>query len=150
MTLNLNLATYSQTQVVHISFTGGEKTANSSRILLRINGEIALMKYQHIWPHTTIWKRRSFQTRLKLFRTQWALIRLAESLTFIHGGLNENLFQYKRNSVAACKKFEAQKKFFYLFHLYVNSLFVLTSFSLNLLTQNSVLSLSMQENYMKL
>ena len=65
-------------------------------------------------------------------------MRLAESLTFIHGGLNENLFQYKRNSVAACKKFEAQKKFFDLFHLYVNSLFVLTSFSLNLLTQNSV------------
>ena len=96
------------------------------------------MKYQHIWPHTTIWKRRSFKTRLMLFRTQWALIRLAESLTFIHGGLNENLFQYKRNSVAACKKFEAHKKFFYLFHLYVNSLFVLTSFSLNLLTQNSV------------
>ena len=96
------------------------------------------MKYQHIWPHTTIWKRRSFQTRLKLFRTQWALIRLAESLTFIHGGLNENLFQYKRNSVAACKKFEAQKKLFYLFHLYVNSLFVLTSFLLSLVSQNIV------------
>ena len=63
---------------------------------------------------------------------------MAESLTFIHGGLNENLFQYKRNSVAACKKFEAHKKFFYLFHLYVNSLFVLTSFSLSLLSQNII------------
>ena len=52
--------------------------------------------------------------------------------------INENLFQYKRNSVAACKKFEAHKKFFYLFHLYGNSLFVLTSFSLSLLSQNIV------------
>ena len=63
----------------------------------------------HLTTHHYL-KEVSFQTRLKLFRTQWALMRLAESLTFIHGGLNENLFQYKRNSVAACKKFEAHKK----------------------------------------
>lgn len=78
------------------------------------------------------------QTRLKLLRTQWTLIRLAETLTFIHDGLDENWLQDKINSVATCKKFEAHKKLFYLFHLYVSSLFVLTSFPLSLLLQNSV------------
>ena len=60
------------------------------------------------------------------------------NLTFIHSGLDENWLQYKRNSVATFKMFEAHKKFFYLFHLYVSSLFVITSFPLSLLLQNSV------------
>ena len=64
-------------------------------------------------------------------KTGWNLI-------FINGGLDENWLQYKRNYVATCKMFEAHKKLFYLFHLYVSSLFVLTSFPLSLLLQKSV------------
>ena len=81
MTLNLNLAIYFT--VVYISFTRSEKTANYSRINIllylpfisgltnsqtllktwRINSTIALTKSQRIWLQTTIWERRSFQTR---------------------------------------------------------------------------------------
>ena len=64
-------------------------------------------------------------------KTGWNLI-------FINSGLDKNWLQYKRNYVATCKMFEAHKKLFYLFHLYVSSLFVLTSFPLSLLLQNSV------------
>ena len=49
------------------------------------------ISFKEVSTHlTTIGKRRSFQTSQKLFRAQWALIRLTETLTFIHGGLNEN------------------------------------------------------------
>ena len=55
-------------------------------------------------------------------------------------GLMKIYFNIREIPLLPVKSLKRIKKFFYLFHLYVNSLFVLTSFSLNLLTQNSVRS----------
>ena len=78
------------------------------------------------------------QTHLKLFRTQWTLIRPAETWSSLIVGLIKIDYNIREIMLLPVKCLKRIKKLFYLFHLYVSSLFVLTSFPLSLLLQNSV------------